>query len=366
MKNIKLLPAVTLMMLIALPDSVLGASSVSSFGKAKSVGLADYLPHLKDNESYSETWSHGVWTDDGRFMIGVDFVISNLGVGDHNGAVSAEYVDDAGKKTKCKVEYDSDEWSWSKDRFALKFGSNTLEGGKAGLQISLSCKNLKMDLKYENEVDPIKPGSGQLRFGDNDGSYNMVFTSPRAKVTGTVTRGNQKFDITGIGYADHSYMDIAPYDQARRWFRFKSIKKDLSVIFAEMETTEEYGRVTRGWAILADSNGKIVVTPRVNFSCDGFIKDTRSSEGYRIPRRVRLAAVEGTTQATGSMVMTKLKETRDPLAQLGIIKRAIVKRYTKPRDYYISCNVKLRIRSKDKEDRLLEDTGTYRFYYVNP
>ena len=161
-------------------------------------------------------------------------------------------------------------------------------------------------------------------------------------------------------------MDIAPYDQTRRWFRFKSIKKDLSVIFAEMEAAEEYGKVTRGWAILADSNGKIVVTPRVNFSCDGFIKDTRSSEGYRIPRRVRFVAVEGSTHVTGSMLMTKRKETRDPLAQLGMIKRAIVKRYTKPRDYYISCQVKLRIRDKGKQDRLLEEAGTYRFYYVNP
>ncbi|MBW1809314.1 MAG: hypothetical protein JRJ87_14050 [Deltaproteobacteria bacterium] len=366
MNTRKLWPGIAFVMLIALPDLALGASSVSSFGKVKSVGLADFQPHLKDNESYSEAWGHGVWTDDGRFMIGVDFVISNLGIGDHNGAVSVQYVDDAGKKTKCKVDYDDDEWSWSKDRFALKFGSNTVQGDKAGLQISVRCKNLKINLKYENEVEPVKPGSGQLRFGENDGTYNMVFTSPRAKVTGTVIQGNKKTMISGIGYADHSYMDIAPYDQARRWFRFKSIKKDLSVIFAEMETTEEYGKVTRGWAILADSNGKIVVTPRVNFSLDGFIKDTRSSEGYKIPRRVRFVAVEGSTHVTGSMVMTKLKETRDPLAQLGMIKRAIVKRYTKPRDYYISSNVKLRIRAKDQQDRLLEDAGTYRFYYVNP
>ena len=141
MNTRKLLSGLALLMLISLPDSALGSSSVSSFGKTKPVGLADFQPHLKDNEAYSESWSHGVWTADGRFMIGVDFVISNISIGDHNGAISVVYIDDAGKKTKCKVEYDDDEWSWSKDRFALKFGSNTLQGDKAGLQISLSCKN---------------------------------------------------------------------------------------------------------------------------------------------------------------------------------------------------------------------------------
>jgi hypothetical protein len=340
------------------------AGTMSRFGSEKPVSLADFQPHLMDCESYTEEWSHGVWTEDGQWTIGVDFYISNLGIGDHKGGFRARFKDATGKTIKCSAKYDDDEWSYSKSGFFLKFGKGQVQGDLQGLNVKIRCKKISMDLHFENEVPPLKPGGGKLRFG-GDGVYSMVFTSPRSKVTGTVVAEGKTRQIKGVGFATHSYSNMYPHKQTRRWFRFKTINKDISIIMAEVESVPAYYSATNGWVLVMDSKGRIAATARTNFKFDGFIQDTKSDEGYRIPRRVKIVAVDGKTQVTGILLMKKIKEIRDPTADLDVISRTIVRRFTQPKDYYIACSYKIRIKT-EAGDRTIDDEGTYRFVYVNP
>lgn len=350
-------------LLLALPAPAL--EPVSRFGKNQAVTLADLQPHLYGTESYSESWSHGVWNEQGKFLLGVDFIVTNLGIGDHHGAVALDLVDEDGRHKHCKKEYDDDEWKWSRNDFRLDFGGNHLSGDTKSLQIEVACQQYRVRLTFENQLPAAKPGSGELSFG-NEGNYWLVFTSPRARVSGTVTSADKSRKISGIGYADHSRMTIAPYDMARRWFRFKHVVADHSLVLAAMETCADYGHVLRGWALYVDKTGTTLVTGRVNFAFSDFIRDRKSDAGYRIPRLVRFAAAGAGGQLLGTLRMTGLKEVRDPLASLGAIKRAIVRRYTKPRDYYINAKLKLRLLLAGGSPRDLELPATFRFYYVNP
>jgi hypothetical protein len=339
---------------------------VSSFGPEKPVTLEDYRPHLKDAEGYLEEWSHGVWLEDGTFIIGADFAIHNLNLtSDHDGRVSAVFKGTGGKETKCKAEYDDEEWSSSKTGLSLKFGKNRVSGDLKGIDLKVRCKDLKMDLRFENVGPPLRPGGGELRFGNGDGIYNRVFTCPRAVVTGSVTAKGQQHEIKGIGYVTHSYYDLRPDKNVHRWFRFKKVKGEVSIVMDEMEASKEYGLASNGWVLVAGPKGRILSTARVNFQYDGFIQDTNSDGGYKIPRRVRIAAVDGKTYFTGTLLMKKIQRVRDFTADMGAVKRAVVRRYTKPKDYFIDCQYKFRIKS-DQEDRVLQGTGTYRFVYVNP
>jgi hypothetical protein len=346
------------------------ASSVSSFGRNQPVVDQDYQPHLFSEEYYTESWSHGIWTADGKFMIGLDFAISNFGAGDHKGVVRAEYVDPLGKRTSCKKEYDDDDWSYKKDRFQLDFGANQLKKTGQVIKAKFACKKMKIELSFENLPGAVKPGSGKISYGGgggkSDGVYAMMFPIPRATVTGQVIlSGQSPIEVKGLGYADHSYSNVAPHEQTHRWFRFKSIKKDLSIIMAETEAPTKYSSGRNGWILIYDDQGKIMATSRARFDFDGFIKDKKSEEKYMIPRRVRIAAIDGQTHLTGTLLMKDISKIKDPTAKLGSISRAIVRRFTKPRDYYINCSYKFRIKSKDK-DVTIEDVGTYRFMYVNP
>ncbi len=341
------------------------AGSMTSFGtRNRPVLLTDFGPHLFSNESYSEFWTIDSWLPD-KSYIGIDIAITNIGVGDHKGGFKARFVDPGGGKSECKAEYDDDEWSYAKQGFSMKFGKNSIGGDLQKISVKVRCKKLEMDLVFTNQAPPVCPGSGILKFGQGDGVYSMVFPSPRAHVTGAVRRGGKTIEVDGVSFGEHSYSDMAPYNQARRWFRFKHITADISVIMTEVESTREYGSAHNGWVLVSDNNGKIVATTRARFDFEGFIKDKHSDEGYTIPRRVRIVAVDGDTSVIGTLTMTSLRKIEDPTASLGFLKRSIIRRFTKPRDYYINCKMQMKIKKGDQE-KTIDATGFYRYLHVNP
>jgi hypothetical protein len=351
--------------ILASSTTALAAGSVSRFGKEKPVTVEDFRAHPKDVEGYHEEWSLGVYMD-GSY-VGIDFVASNVGIGDMNGAVLAKYeYEGKTKEIKCKATFDDDEWSFSKTgAFYLQYGKNRLEGDLKKLKATVRCKKLAIDLEFENLVPPLKPGSGVLKFGDGDGEYSMVFPSPRSHATGTVKADGKTIRIDGVGYISHSRTTMYPQDQIRRWLRFKSINQDHTIVIAEMEAERPYNRVTNGWVFVIDSSGRLISSGKTNFQYDGFIKDTKSSEGYTIPRRVRFVAVDGKNQVTGALRMSSIKKITDPTADLGAIKRAFVRRFTKPKNYRLYCDYKLVVKTGAGE-KVFEGKGEYTYVYVNP
>lgn len=339
--------------------------TVQSFGKEKPVTLEDFRPRLMDKEWYNESWSYNVHLEDGSF-IAVDFRVSNIAVtSDHNGVFHARFMDPDEKNTKCGIDLDDDEWSYSKSGFSLNFRNGKVSGDLEGSSVTVRCKNLSMDLKFENQLKPYKPGGGTLRFGKGDGVYSMVFMSPRARVTGTVTLKGKARQIEGVGLAMHTRYDMRPDKQVHRWFRFKHVDNDVSVIMAEMEAVKEYMGTRNGWVLVLDSKGRILATTRARFQHDGFVKDTGSKEGYKIPRRVRVVAVDGDTQLIGVLTMKGLKKVVDFTDRLNPVSRAIVRRFTKPRDYHINCSFHFKVGTKENT-REIKGEGVYRFFYINP
>lgn len=343
------------------------AGSVSSFGAEKPLTLDDFRPHLRGEMAYTEEWSHGVWLDDGGDM-GIDYVITNFGIGNHRGAFHVEYRDENGKMNACKTEYSEDDWSSDPKAFHLKFGGNELSGDLTGLQLKIRCDPVSMDLTFKNDGTPFQPGSGKLTYekdGNEDGFYSIMYTSPRAIVTGSVAINGVTKAVQGIGLGDHSITNLRTDNLARRWFKFNSIGKDHSIFLAELESPAKYSSSREGWALVYGSEGRILASPRVRFDYDGFILDNNSEEGYRIPRRVRVSAVNGNTSLTGTLLMTGVKEVRDPTDDLNAFLKMLVHKYTKPRDYYIKCSFDFKI-MKDNTPKEIQGERFFRYIYMNP
>lgn len=347
---------------------VQAAGSFTDFGSEKPVSLEDFRPHLMDEEMYSEQWNAELWLDDGG-RINSNFFISNLGIGDHKGAVQTELVDPKGKRiATCKSEYSEGEWSSDPSGFHLTFGDNELLGDFKELQVRVSCQEFSYTLVFTNQAAPYQPGSGKLVFEVNEetkGVYHIVFLSPRATVTGTLNQNGQKQPVRGIGLCSHSYSNLGPQTLARRWLRFKILGEAVSIILVEVENPPEAGSTKRGYVMVYGPEGRILASARVRFAYDGWIQDTKAEEGYRIPRRVRFVAADGSTSMTGTMVMNKIKEVNDPLADLDFFRRAIARNFSKPRDYVLSCNYSFKIKNAQGE-RSLDGEDIYRFVFVNP
>jgi len=108
----------------------------------------------------------------------------------------------------------------------------------------------------------------------------------------------------------------------------------------------------------------VLATARTRFEYDGFITETKGA-GYSIPRRVRLTAVDGQNTLTGTLLMTGVSEVRDPTANLDGVRRAIVQRYSKPRDFSLDCSYDLKLR-RGGQLQELKGKGYYRYVFVNP
>jgi len=133
---------------------------------------------------------------------------------------------------------------------------------------------------------------------------------------------------------------------------------------AEFESTADYGNGRSGWVMVADSNGLVLATSRVRFEFEQFVEESKE-KGYPIPRRVRLVAADGDARLQGILTMTGLEKIDDPTANLSAVKRAVVRRFTKPRDYYLNCRYEFTIEKGGEKHQLTGD-GVYRFMHVNP
>lgn len=355
--------AAMFLLAICLPGLSHAAGDVSRFGKPTAVELRDIRPHLSNSDWYKEEWNFNAWTPKGEF-IAIDFFITNIGIGTHKGGVKAKYFAPSGKKTTCSQELDSDEWSSSKDGFSLSFGKVQASGNLENFHVNVRCSDLQMDLDFNNLVKPYKPGSGFLRFG-NQGVFIKNFPAARAKVTGKITAEGKAISIDAPGAIEHSATDLGPHQMSKRWFRFRDVNTEHTIILVELRSTEQWAGVRRGWVMLYDKDGYVLATSKVNFEYDGYILDNNSKLGYKIPRRVRIAASDGTNHLTGTLLMTGLKDVYDPTSSLNAFIRAIVRRYTKPMDYKISCKYDLKVKHGD-DFKYFKGEGAYRFIYVNP
>ncbi len=348
--------------------ATLAAESFSNFGPEQKVSLLDLGVHLMDPEMYSEQWGITIIPEGGG-RAGADFIISNIGLGDHKAAVRGEYTDPAGKKYKCLAEYSSDDWKNKSGGFSLTLGENRLSGDLEGVRFKITCPELTLDLVMKNVAPPWQPGAGKLTLekdGKEEGFYRMVYPSPRSLVTGTISAGGKTVELKqGVGLCDHSFTNIGPHKLARRWFRFKHLSPEVSVLLVEVETPSSAGGTTRGYVLVYDDSGRVIASARARFEYDGWIQDTNSEEGYRIPRQVRVVAVDGAATLSGTLTMTKLEKVSDPLADLDAIRRAVARRFSKPRDYYLACKFTLTAKT-DKGEKTWKGDDVYKFVYVNP
>lgn len=339
------------------------AGTVTDFGPEDPVGLADFRPHLSEAEWYKESWNHNAWTSDGHF-IAVDFTITNIGIGDRKASYKAMIKGPNDARSLCKGELDADQWSWDRKGFGLRFGKAEVSGDEKLLTVAVRCKKLKMDLRFENRASPIQPGSGALRF-DAKGSYRKVYHQARARVTGTIRAEGKSLKVDAPGMVAHTTFDLAPHEFSQRWFKFKQVGDDISIVLTELQTPEKYGRARRGWALVYDDSGRLLASARAQFEFDGFIQDKQSPEGYRIPRRVRLSAVDGQSQLTGEILLTRVNNVQDPTDDMNMVVRSLARRYSKPRQYDIACKYSLNLKTNPKE-RTFSGEGKFRFGYVNP
>lgn len=347
------------------------ADTVTPFsGTPEAVSLADIQPHnqapeSRGNESFRETWSV-VFRLDGDYSAYVQFVLTNLGLGDDKGAVQAEFKAPGGERQKDTSEFDSDEWTSAKGAFELRFGPNMLWGPLDGLALHVQNAKFTGDFRFTNLAPPWKPGSGKARYGNGGGWWRYELPAPVARVEGTVVLASDGSThvVKGLAHVEHQAMTVGMPDQARRWARFRSIGEKTTFLLSSVQTPEEFGGTPVRFAVLFQ-DGKVAFQSTDVDLRESDVYHDPAKEGYGAPRLLEFSATQGATTMRGAMKATALTSREDFLQKHGAAVRFVVSRFAKPVMYYFDGTFAMEVNGPaGKVDA--RGKGTYYFTVMNP
>jgi len=371
--NVCLVLATVLALTIA-SGSVAGADPLEPFsGAPEPVTIEDVNPRLdrsenRKNEFYSEWWSFA-FTLEGGYKAYVQFLSTNLGPGDGKGAVVAEFGLPDGRKFRQRTELDRKDWSWSADRFELRFGDNTISGPLDALRIHVKNDDFEADYALANVAPPWKPGRGVATYGaSRDRYYRFELLAPIARVDGRVKVAEDDDAIStvrGYVYADHSASSIGMHEQALRWARFRAADPRATFVLGHIVAPAYYGERPIQFAVLF-LDGKVAFqTTRFDLKTSRPWTDPKKAD-YGAPQQLEVRAEEAGRNLRAVIRATRMTSREDFLESSGPAAAFVLSKFVKPVMYYFDAKFAVEVREEGRPPVVADGTGRYYYTIVNP
>jgi|GEM_PF-2610348 len=298
------------------------------------VTVKDFQPKFIGKEWYLESYSFNGWFDDGS-RVYIQFVINNLGIGDFKAGVSMSYSPAKGKGAGLAEKADYGEWKYNRSGdFLLSIKNNFVTGNEKGFHIKGKDDNFAIDVQFKNRVAPWRPKDGRVLYGPNgeDGIYDFLLMAPRADVSGTVTVRGKTIQVKGIGFGDHSTMDVPAFDQSRRWIRLRAYDKRHSVLLSEFVTPPAQGSVRIPWLLVTRDGVPILQSFRYRLKPVTYGPDEKYSR-YVTVTEYELEAKSKRVHLKGRVKMKKLLSRYSFVNKLPPIIRSIVRQVVDPMSF---------------------------------
>jgi len=337
---------------------VQGWSEGSASGQ---VSMRDLVPRMSSGQAYSERYGFAVDLDGGGH-IGMDFTISNLGIRSGYGASQVRVRLPGQERYEYGERVSRGDWTTAGDRLALDIAKTQVESRGDDSFVLRHDGDVKVELTFRNTMPMWRPGSGQIRQGDD--YYRFTLIAPRANVEGRVQIDGVWHEVSAdrAGYADHVATNVAPYDLAKRFSRFRDYNDDVFVIWREIELSEKFGGRTLTWAMVGVGDRIIFTDPDAQLRPGNVRPD--SSTGYQVPHAVQLEGDSAQGQMRFVMRGERV-EKKDLLASYGRAARLIASALSKPWQFNIHGDYALEV---DVGGRTLRTRGGghYTVDFVNP
>lgn len=225
-----------------------------------------------DEAGHAEVWYLDCSFDDNSTLVlgfrpkSVDQVVKK---GD-NPNVAINYTTSDGKPFYDYRLYDVKDAYSSKDRLDLKWGPSTLVGkdwkeydihvepepdqelvmeGKKSVEHKTA-----IDLHFKAEVEPFRPGSGYIAFGDKY-YYNFICVT-RLSVSGKVKINGEEKEVKGSAYYNHQWFNIHPLNAFHYWVWGRQTIGKYGVLLYDMVGADDFGRPRIPLMAIDDDNGK--------------------------------------------------------------------------------------------------------------
>jgi len=292
--------------------------------------------HPSDEFAYGEVWHFMAKLDQG-YTIYCNLLITNMGLSQPSSAVEFSILGSDGKSYTSKREYDKDSIAASTTAYSVRVGASSMGGAYPHYQVHLDQDGMKVDLAFENILPGWKLGNGVVYFGaDRKKYWKYAITSPSARVTGTLRFAGKQLAVTGFGFQDHSLMNIPAPSFSRRWFHFRSFNDKNTVLFSEIQTSEEYTPGKISMIMIGEGNRIVAQGNSLDLAFSRPLSDPEY--GYAYPGAIAVKGSGPGLTITGEITSKRLLERVVVLSHLNTMIRSIVHAFIAKPVYYRCLN----------------------------
>ena len=342
----------------------------SSLPDAANLTQKSFLPKLRSEAFYSETYSFLFTSDDGSFAR-VQFLVSNAGLEGHGkGAVRAVVVAPDGRTIEDGVAFESGEWSVDPEG-AIEMGASRLTmGPDASHHVHFAGRKLVVDATVLPETQAVRPGGGRVVF-DSGGHavFDNTIFALRSRFEGTLwSAGTGSRRTRGYCYADTSYSTVPAYKSASLWYRLQAFDGDggTSAALAVLFPPEGSRLPPQGWLYTSRAGKTEVRSTDVKIAFEDLRHEPGGHFEYDVPQRVAALArgVDGEV-VTLRADAKKLLYRQDLLDEMSPLSRLLVSTWAAPMAYTYENRYELRIERPGEPPAVRSGQALSEFSYAN-
>ena len=331
---------------------------------------ATFLPKLRPEAFYSESYSFLFTSEDGTFAR-VQFLVSNAGLEGHgNAAVRAVVVAPDGRTIEDGEAFGSGEWGVQPEG-AIEMGASRLTmGPDASHHVHFAGKKLVVDATVLPETAAVRPGGGRVVFdAGGHAVFDQTIFALRSRFDGTmwsVTSGSKK--IKGYCYADTSYSTVPAYKSASLWYRMEAFddQNGTTAALAVLFPPEGSHLPPQGWLYTSKDGHTEVRSTDVQITFSEPKHETGGHFEYDVPQKI-LAVARGRSGETVTVTLEakKLLYRQDVLDEMGPLSRLLVSTVAAPMAYTYEDRYELRIARPGAEPIVRSGQALSEFSYAN-
>ncbi|MEU6770864.1 lipocalin-like domain-containing protein [Streptomyces sp. NPDC046759] len=151
-------------------------------------------------------------------------------------------------------------FSASSERCDVVIGRNTFRGGDGEYVIHVEIDDVVLDLELTAQVPPWRPATGHAFFGAREEHYiAWLPVVARGSVDGTLTVDGATRHLTGSGYHDHNWGNIAPRRVLDHWYWGRARIGSYTVVTLMFVSHEQYDKAQLP-AVLVAHDDEILVS----------------------------------------------------------------------------------------------------------
>ena len=314
------------------------------------------------NRYFAEQYSFWLLSDNGKSSR-IQFISSNkFGFNKGELITKAEIRYGKGNKVKIKKVYNKKEWSFEKDIFSITAKNNTIYKSDNKYFIKLKKKHLQINIEISSLYSSWKPAENNIEYSE-DGYFNTNIIVPfgyfKAEIINLKNKPNENKVIifSGTTTAEHSLSTGPPHVQAIKWYEFRKLADNYSILFKQFITSKGYGKTPVNYMFFADTKQNIISSNNLNVNEQNLFTDIKSSNKYKIPLGLNIQS----KNINISINLGTIIKRKDMISDRNFLIKRFIKFFSEPISYKISCNYYIKVTSKTK---IINELSGKHYYYI--